>query len=1295
MKIFYKVILLSILLVSTLLFSQKKYPSLLWEISGNGLKEKSYLYGTMHVSEKVAFNLSDDFYEKLFSVKQIALESDPELWLNEIYSKLNTDNFYQKNDYSYQSLYINNTSIDIYKQSLRAKDMLANGILYRRYPEMQNFQENTYIDMFIYRAAKKLNKKFVGLENIQESEDLVQKSEVSNGYINNSDIKNIKIKKLLKTKSLYELMFDAYRKQDLDLIDEISLATSTFNSRKYLLYIRNENMVKTMDSLMKKGSLFSAVGAAHLPGTYGIIEKLRNLGYTVQPITGLYTEKGRLKKEQLEHLVYNHKLKNYKSKTGLTIQSPEKFFNYSSSQDIDYLVSLDIPNGAFLSITKFNNYNFLKNNLSKVSLESIDSLLYENIPGKILNKKNISLDGFSGIELISKIEQDEYISMQIFVTPLQTYIVSLFGSKPYQDKYKSKIFKSLKLDNYTSTFSNFEPKYGGYTIKMPDYRVVTDTLYGHTNVIGYDNNTKSYYFMKSQVWENISSEKEIYELERIPYEIGKNLNAEIITTSINKENEIPYSESIIQWKNREKLYLKTMINSSYYHVAGIQTSNEDQKKDFFNSLIITDFKRLKKTEKFTNKTAGYSIIVPSESIKTKPKIDIEKSVNDSGDELDTSINIDDHEQNNTEEMNEGDVQEQTSFILDNGQTLSIFNYNYIPTSDSLSLDQVIKEYVDDQYPSDSCNHRKIKFLVHGITENKNSFSDYLLKEDTKAQAYRLRYFYENYRIYEIKYIVNAHKEFRNPSIEDIINNIQFLPFADDQVNVDNIENLDVNKEPTEITSTQLVDNDEFFKFNDEFSSSDVNSYSLEQDSLLWKPDIFIDKKILNQLKLFSNNSNKVEEFVLELNEQFLNQKLLEKVIKILDFHENTKPEFYLNLFTKFKNNGNAQFIILQKIIALDKDKQLNKDIIELIQRNQPIPLSESAIPNLMNNLELYDQSEDYMLPTLLSLLGVEEYQNTLIDYLTRLNDDHKLKAYHIKKYRDFFYKETDKEIKRILSYESGNSMNNPYLENNYSIIKLKKYLEILSIFNDTEYKHLIKSIRETKNIGLIELLISLKEPIDLTKEEYLFVKKQAIPSKKMNESYKEKFGEDLFNPAKDLTAELAKKELMKNILQNHTYDYEKVDSLAFKEEQNYSYEGKDYKIFYFTVYKNNIVSELDKNINAKEDEQDFHEYKEKDDNIQEVNIGIIAFDLMTSNKNNDTCYEENNQDGFTNESDYVWNSESDFMALTLFNSIDLYYKDLNEWEKLKDKFIDYLKSLSHPRSTSKFLDEVYTIEYPY
>ncbi|TND01571.1 MAG: GumN family protein [Bacteroidetes bacterium] len=76
-------LLLSFLISANVLFAQgaeKKYPSLLWEITGNGLSKPSYLYGTMHISRKVAFHLSDSFYVAIKGVDVVALELNMEEW---------------------------------------------------------------------------------------------------------------------------------------------------------------------------------------------------------------------------------------------------------------------------------------------------------------------------------------------------------------------------------------------------------------------------------------------------------------------------------------------------------------------------------------------------------------------------------------------------------------------------------------------------------------------------------------------------------------------------------------------------------------------------------------------------------------------------------------------------------------------------------------------------------------------------------------------------------------------------------------------------------------------------------------------------------------------------------------------------------------------------------------------------------------------------------------------------------------------------------------------------------------
>src|SRR3954470_6208685 len=77
-----KIIVWLLLFVSTFTYSQsKRYPSLLWKITGKDLKKPSYLYGTMHVSNRVAYYLSEQFFDALRSVDVVGLETNPGEWL--------------------------------------------------------------------------------------------------------------------------------------------------------------------------------------------------------------------------------------------------------------------------------------------------------------------------------------------------------------------------------------------------------------------------------------------------------------------------------------------------------------------------------------------------------------------------------------------------------------------------------------------------------------------------------------------------------------------------------------------------------------------------------------------------------------------------------------------------------------------------------------------------------------------------------------------------------------------------------------------------------------------------------------------------------------------------------------------------------------------------------------------------------------------------------------------------------------------------------------------------------------
>src|SRR6201990_384305 len=114
----------------------KKYPTLLWEITGNGLKKPSYLFGTMHVSSKLVFHLSDSFYLDIKNADVVALELDPQLWQDQLFRFENLQSNLRYYTQGAPSDLINEHSFQLEKYEAPLRSALSdeptviNGLLY-------------------------------------------------------------------------------------------------------------------------------------------------------------------------------------------------------------------------------------------------------------------------------------------------------------------------------------------------------------------------------------------------------------------------------------------------------------------------------------------------------------------------------------------------------------------------------------------------------------------------------------------------------------------------------------------------------------------------------------------------------------------------------------------------------------------------------------------------------------------------------------------------------------------------------------------------------------------------------------------------------------------------------------------------------------------------------------------------------------------------------------------------------------------------------------------------------------
>lgn len=591
-------------------FGQEKYPSLLWKIEGNGLNKPSYLYGTMHVSSKIAFNLSDEFFEALTSADAIALETNPEFWLSYYRDSglvevaeyfVDSDRFY--GDYGiYDRITAGSeANLDLIQQFFRSQEPMLNQLLYRFNYGQENYEETTYLDMFIFQSAKKKGKPIYSLEDFIEAQLLVERSSIPDeddddedngifGYNFNSQMD-------LET---------AYLERNLDLIDSLISKNFSKNYRKYLLTIRNDNMVTALDSLMPKQSIFAGVGAAHLPGETGMIQMLRDKGYKVTPSNFERSAKAKKTFKKLKSSAIDLPTSKYSSADGkITVEAPGRFYRDESyfGMSADAVnFSPDYANGAYYNYERLKKRHYDKNALDVQSISYIDSVLYLITPGNIQKNKSIKVSGYDAIEVITELPRGNYMRFVCVDTPEELIIFKAGGNKSFiKSKNVKKYFKSISIQTSTQ---NKMLKKANIKLELPEKSTITVNDNGTFDIVAWENG--DFFTAKSNVLTDFSElEQDLFEVNYLVDKFAENREYEVVSKdTISSTNLL----AKIQADDDASFYINVQIVHNNYYLL---TSNaaEERAKTFFSSFspvkVVEDTKLLTKV---TDTIGGYSVI---------------------------------------------------------------------------------------------------------------------------------------------------------------------------------------------------------------------------------------------------------------------------------------------------------------------------------------------------------------------------------------------------------------------------------------------------------------------------------------------------------------------------------------------------------------------------------------------------------------------------------------------------------------------------------------------------------------
>lgn len=583
----------------------EKMTGLLWEISGNGIAKPGYLYGTMHVSEKLVFNLSDSFFVALRNVDMVALETDHDEWqefTDDITGDGDDDVLAFRNPYAYyggrgkfQNLYgesfrFTTPDNDLLSAMLSSKPVMSNEFLYRSNMYRQEYEEDTYLDLFIFQAGKKLGKKVIGLETLEGSYESALRAQIPD-----DDEK--------KNGNFYRGFFDpskmeeAYRNQDLTLLDSLNkLSSPGKNFQRWMLDERNVVMANRIDSILRSGtSLFSAVGAAHLPGETGVIKLLRGKGYTMRPVR-FTTFTGNQEKDAIEKIRFPVKLsRQWPADSLWSVEAPGKFYPTANFKGFEQLLCADMNNGAFYAVYRLKTFGWWSGQSPEYIAERLDSLLYEQIPGKIQERTRLK-EPFPGHQITTRTRRGDVQRYKIYVTPCEVIMFTIGGNGDYAlGEEAERFLNSIRFSNGISAAKHqpsvLRPAHGGFNITFPATLLVNSTedkkaeYFLAATVDPADGATYFVYRTDYQDWNFI--EEDTFELNIIGEKIAEEFTKK--SPAMRMISETPYpTQDVFFQSDRDSAYYYTriVVDGPHYYLLGCRKRTPEPPADFFESFSI-------------------------------------------------------------------------------------------------------------------------------------------------------------------------------------------------------------------------------------------------------------------------------------------------------------------------------------------------------------------------------------------------------------------------------------------------------------------------------------------------------------------------------------------------------------------------------------------------------------------------------------------------------------------------------------------------------------------------------------
>lgn len=623
--------------------AQKKYQSLMWEIHGPGMEKPSYLYGTMHVSGKMVFHLGDQFYNAIEKVDVVALELEPEAWLQAIFDDKES-RWYSRGAGSWNEEYGWGESYDRTVPPLRDNFIirseiservqyammydpsLLNYMLFRydNYGASADFEEDTWLDMYIYQTGKKMGKETLGLETYEQSGNFMKLARKEERMMKKKKKKSFDERDRREMNEMQDQLEPAYRRQDLDLIDSLNKLTTSEAFDKYILVERNKVFVERMDSVMKSGrTMFAGMGCAHLPGTNGVIEMLRARGYKVEPISK--GERDAKRREKLENTIYKREYKPFTTKDGqLSFVTPSPVYDLGAGDNGSSVISLDIPNGSSFIVYRMKTHAGLKGLSDEDIMLSIDSILYEAVAGDIISQKRIKVQGYNALDIMNRTRRGDFQRKQLIILPEEILLLKLTATgNKVKNGYGDPFFNSLKINiPAAGDFTPWTSQDGSLKMSLPGHiayynRNLEQPVSSDFEVNSYVPDKKEYYTaQRYSIYNPGFMDEDIYEANRLTDAFQEDNKLKEVNRRYLLYKGYPAVRAHSRTSQNKDVYTLSVIQNLNYCVFSAFVSDSLRAEKFLNSIEFTT-PVYTNWQEFADTTNHFKVMLPYEQMQEK------------------------------------------------------------------------------------------------------------------------------------------------------------------------------------------------------------------------------------------------------------------------------------------------------------------------------------------------------------------------------------------------------------------------------------------------------------------------------------------------------------------------------------------------------------------------------------------------------------------------------------------------------------------------------------------------------